>query len=67
VDVYITERGSKLLKSAPAAAQEGLIAAIADFAGSERTKLADLLTELIHRTGMDAGKPVLFFEDKDRS
>ncbi len=66
VQLSLAPAGKRLLRTAPAAAQERMIRALADFQPRRRRLLADLLQEMIHKTGIDAGKPALFFEDKHR-
>jgi len=64
VELSLSPRGKQLLRSAPAAAQERLIAALDEFPRRRRRQLAGLLLDLIQKTGIEGHKPALFFEDK---
>jgi DNA-binding MarR family transcriptional regulator len=66
MDISLTARGRKLLVSAPPAAQERLIAALAAFPKSRRKILGKLLAKLIHQTGIEQQPAALFFEDQRR-
>jgi MarR family transcriptional regulator, lower aerobic nicotinate degradation pathway regulator len=63
VEQSLTDRGRRLLRSAPPAAQERLIASLAAFPSARRRLLARLLTELIRKSGIERHPPTLFFED----
>jgi DNA-binding MarR family transcriptional regulator len=63
VELSLTERGRRSLRSAPPAAQERLIASLAALSRSRRRLLVQLLTELISKTGIELHPPALFFED----
>ena len=64
LELSLSPAGKRLLRAAPAAAQERMIAALVAFPARRRALLAELLIELIHKTGIDRHKPALFFEDK---
>ncbi len=63
VELSLTDRGRRVLRSAPPAAQERLIASLAALSTSRRRLLGRLLTELINNTGIERHPPALFFED----
>jgi DNA-binding MarR family transcriptional regulator len=64
VELSLAPAGKRLLRTAPAAAQERMIQALAEFQPRRRRLLADLLQEMIRKTGIETRKPTLFFEDK---
>jgi DNA-binding MarR family transcriptional regulator len=64
MEISLTASGQKIIASAPPAAQERLIAALAAFPKSRRKKLGQLLGELIYHTGIEQQPPALFFEDR---
>ena len=64
VELSLSSQGRKLLRRAPAAAQERMIAALAEFPPRRRRQLAGLLVDLIRKTGIERHTPALFFEDK---
>jgi DNA-binding MarR family transcriptional regulator len=64
VVVSITEKGLAALKSAPPAAQEKLAAAIMRLTPGKREQLANLLAELVRKTGLEDQEATLFFEDR---
>jgi len=66
VQLSLAPAGKRLLRTAPAAAQERMIRALSEFQPRRRRLLANLLQEMIRKTGIDARKPALFFEDKPR-
>jgi MarR family transcriptional regulator, lower aerobic nicotinate degradation pathway regulator len=59
----MTPAGRDVLRSAPPAAQQRLITALAGLSRPRRKMLARLLVELTENTGIDVHPPVLFFED----
>ncbi|MGD0769032.1 MAG: MarR family transcriptional regulator [Tepidisphaeraceae bacterium] len=63
VELSLTQRGRRLLRSAPPSAQDRLIASLAALSRIRRRRLGDLLTELIRKTGIEREPPALFFED----
>jgi DNA-binding MarR family transcriptional regulator len=63
-ELQMTEKGRKVLRSSPAAAQERMIAGLRGLSPKERKMLAELLVELIHKMGIEGETPGLFFEDK---
>ncbi len=64
VELSLTQRGRKLLRGAPSAAQDRLITSLAALPKKRRKLLGDLLLELIQKTGIDLHPPTLFFEDQ---
>jgi DNA-binding MarR family transcriptional regulator len=64
VELWLSPQGRKLLRTAPAAAQERMITALAEFPPRRRRQLAELLVDLIRKTGIEGHTPTLFFEDK---
>jgi DNA-binding MarR family transcriptional regulator len=64
VELSLSQQGKKLLSTAPAAAQERMIAALSEFPSRRRRQFAGLLQDLIRKTGIEGQKPALFFEDK---
>jgi DNA-binding MarR family transcriptional regulator len=64
VELSLTQRGRRLLHSAPPAAQDRLIISLAAFSKTRRNLLSELLTELIQKTGIERHPPTLFFEDQ---
>jgi DNA-binding MarR family transcriptional regulator len=63
VELSLAPRGRRLLRTAPAAAQHRLIASLAALSKNRRKLLAELLTELIQKTGIEHHPPTLFFEE----
>ena len=61
--VSISPRGVSVLRVAPPAAQERLIAALARMPPESRGRLAQLLRELIRKTGIHDQEPEMFFEE----
>jgi DNA-binding MarR family transcriptional regulator len=66
VELSLTRRGRRLLRSAPPSAQDRLIASLAAVSKARRRRLGALLTELIRKTGIEREPPALFFEDQRR-
>jgi DNA-binding MarR family transcriptional regulator len=63
VELAVTARGRRALASAPAAAQDKLIAAVEKMSAGDRRKLSSSLEQLVRAAGLDAGRPALFFEE----
>ncbi len=63
VKLALTAKGRTLLRGAPAAAQDRLVAALQDLSVQERRQLRVLLEALARKTGVGDGAPALFFED----
>ena len=63
VEISITPAGCALLRRAPPAAQERLLAAVEALPASKRATLARLLDEVVSAMGADGSTPPLFFED----
>jgi len=66
VELSLTKKGDRLLRSAPPAAQARLISVLAEFPKARRRLLGQLLLELLEKTGIDRQPPNLFFEDQRR-
>ena len=66
VELRLTEKGRKLLRGAPAAAQDRLVAALRKLPVPRRRKLKALLAELVRNAKIGDQAPPLFFEDKLR-
>jgi DNA-binding MarR family transcriptional regulator len=66
VELALTPKGRKLLRGAPAAAQDQLVAALRQLPVRRRRQLAVLLEELAGNTRSGARPPALFFEDAPR-
>ncbi len=64
VELSLTQRGRRLLRSAPPSAQDRLIASLPALSKIRRRRLGELLTELIRKTGIEREPPALFFEDQ---
>ncbi|MGA2440802.1 MAG: MarR family winged helix-turn-helix transcriptional regulator [Tepidisphaeraceae bacterium] len=64
VELSLTRRGWRLLRSAPPSAQDRLIASLAALSKIRRRRLGALLSELIRKTGIEREPPALFFEDQ---
>jgi DNA-binding MarR family transcriptional regulator len=64
VELRLSQRGRRLLRAAPPAAQDRLIASLAAFPKIRRRRLGELLAELIRETGIVHGPPTLFFENQ---
>jgi len=62
--IAITPAGRRVLKRAPMAAQEQLIAAVGRLAATDAITLANLLNELVSAAGLGGTEPKLFFEEK---
>jgi len=63
VELELTQRGRKLLRGAPAAAQDRLVAALQRLPAPRRRRLKVLLEELVRNTGISDRPPALFFEE----
>jgi DNA-binding MarR family transcriptional regulator len=63
VELSLTAKGRRLLRGAPAAAQDRLVEALRRLPVQRRRRLTLLLAELVRKTGIDARPPALFFED----
>ena len=66
VELTLTPTGQKLLRSAPAAAQERMIGALERLGNSRRRLLAKSLAEFVAEIGIEVEKPALFFEHEPR-
>jgi DNA-binding MarR family transcriptional regulator len=64
VMLRITPDGRRVLKRAPMAAQEKLIAAVGRLHVAEARGLAELLEKLVSAAGLNGTEPKLFFEEK---
>lgn len=64
VDLTLTPAGRALLRSAPPAAQERLIAALDKMPAAPRAALAASLGALVTAMGLDEQPPGLFFEEE---
>lgn len=64
VVLTITPAGRRVLKRAPMAAQDRLIAAVGQIKEPGARKLADLLHQLVSAAGLAGAEPALFFEEK---
>jgi DNA-binding MarR family transcriptional regulator len=62
-ELTLTPAGRTLLRKAPAAAQERLIAALDAMPAARRAALAGTLEALVSAMGLDAQPPGLFFEE----
>ena len=63
VELELTPRGSALLRRAPAAAQDRLIAGVQALSARERASLATTLAKLAAGMRLKAAPPSMFFED----
>jgi len=63
VELTIAPAGRRILKSAPQAAQERMIQALAKMSPKKRRQLADCLHEWVERIGLNVAPVTLFFED----
>jgi MarR family transcriptional regulator, lower aerobic nicotinate degradation pathway regulator len=63
VELSLTPTGRKLLRGAPAAAQDRLVAALQQLPARRRRQLRLLLKELVRNAGGADRPPSLFFED----
>jgi DNA-binding MarR family transcriptional regulator len=63
VELTLSPAGRRLLKTAPAAAQEKLVAAVHRLAPPQQDNLAALLEQLVTAAGLGRAKPRLFFEE----
>ena len=66
VELSLTPNGQKLLRSAPAAAQEHMISALVRLGDTRRRLLAKSLAEFVAEIGIEGEKPALFFEHEPR-
>jgi DNA-binding MarR family transcriptional regulator len=64
VELTLTDRAKRVLRTAPPAAQDRLIAALKSFPASRRRSLGKLLFELIQKMRIDHEPPTLFFEEQ---
>ena len=67
VQLSLAAPGKRLLRTAPAAAQERIIAALRKMPPARRRQLARLLESLVAGIGVRAGPPALFFEHSAKS
>ncbi len=67
VELAIAPAGRALLRRAPSAAQDRLIAAVAALGTASRRTLSRLLDELVRGMGLDDTEAHLFFEDERRA
>jgi len=65
IELALTGAGRALLRRAPAAAQERLIAALDQLGAAERRRLSQTLGRLVRTMGM-AGEPPMLFEEPER-
>lgn len=63
LELELTPRGSALLRRAPAAAQDRLIAGLQALGARERANLTATLGKLARAVQVDTGRPSMFFED----
>jgi DNA-binding MarR family transcriptional regulator len=63
VELALTDQGKALLRKAPPAAQDRLIAALKSLAAPRRRLLNRLLADLIQKMRIEREPPTLFFED----
>lgn len=63
VELELTPRGSALLRRAPAATQDRLVAGLRALSARERASLTATLGKLARAVQLDAGPPNMFFED----
>jgi len=63
VRLTITPAGRRILKEAPEAAQDKLIAAVGRLAQPDRLNLARMLEQLVAAAGLSQSPAALFFED----
>jgi DNA-binding MarR family transcriptional regulator len=66
VQLSLTPNGQKMLRSAPAAAQEHMIGALVRLGEARRRSLAKSLAEFVREIGIEGEKPALFFEHEPR-
>jgi DNA-binding MarR family transcriptional regulator len=67
VQLSLAAGGKRLLQTAPAAAQERIIAALRKMPAARRRQLARLLGALVATIGLGADPPALFFEHSAKS
>jgi DNA-binding MarR family transcriptional regulator len=67
VEMTLAPRGAELLKRAPRAPQERLVAGLDALAPVERARLAASLAALVRAMGIDGDAPSMFFEEAPRS
>ena len=67
VELALTAPGRALLRRAPAAAQERLIAGLQRLPVAERRALAVTLVRLVREIGVDRTVPGMFFEERGAS
>ena len=63
VELTLTDKGRRLLRGAPAAAQDRLVGALRKLSAPRRRRLKVLLAELVRNAGIGDQAPPLFFED----
>jgi len=66
LELELTPRGSSLVKRAPAAAQDRLVAGVQALGARERKSLATGLGKLVWAMQLEAQAPSMFFEDGKR-
>jgi len=63
VEMTLAPRGAELLKRAPRAPQERLVAGLAALEPAQRARLAESLAALVRAMGIDGDAPSMFFEE----
>lgn len=63
LEVALTAKGRALLRRAPGAAQERVIAAVSRLEPGRRARLASLLEQVIEHAGLGEGPAPMFFEE----
>ena len=64
LQLSLTPRGRAVLRRAPLAAQDGLIAGLEALSDADRRRLATTLGRLVAAMGLGAAAPAMFFEEE---
>ena len=64
VRLSLTRKGRTLVRRAPPATQQGMIASVAKMSAADRRRFIALLDQLLDGMGADQSQPPMFFEDE---
>jgi hypothetical protein len=64
LELSLSSRGRALLRRAPAAVQDRLVAGVQALSPVQRKSLAGSLGKLARAMGLETGAPTMFFEEK---
>lgn len=67
IELTLSAAGRRFLRGNPALAQERLLVAIEGLDAARRRRLAELLSRVVSKAGLDEETPSMFFEDDEKS